>query len=207
MSTRRVGSGVVSIASGGHRERVLGRRDELVASHLSLVEGIARGVARGLPGCFDLEDLIGVGNVALVRAATRYRPGDHGGAPFSAYARLGIRGAMLDSVRQTWCDGTGGHGYRPLAVSLSDLTETEYSAGRDAEIERLLDATSQASRLAEAISWLPVSQQDVLLTYYGADQPTVREISARLAFSLSKTRRLHGAAIEGLRARFKLRAA
>ena len=73
-------------------------RDALVIAHAGLVVAIARRLKSRLPPSFDLDDLIGVGNIALLQAATRYRPGDHAGTPFSVYARQRIRGAMLDSV-------------------------------------------------------------------------------------------------------------
>ncbi|MCU1325724.1 MAG: polymerase sigma factor, FliA/WhiG family/RNA polymerase sigma factor, sigma-70 family, partial [Bryobacterales bacterium] len=91
---------VVSIEAGSHRARLIERRNELVMSHLDLVESVARSVFAGLPPTFLLEDLIQTGRVALLDAATRYRPQQHGGAPFSAFARQVVRGAILNSTRR-----------------------------------------------------------------------------------------------------------
>lgn len=187
---------VVCINAGAHRGRVHARRDALVEAHLSLVEGIARAIARSLPPCFDIEDLIGVGNLALLHAATRYRPGAHGGAPFSAFARPGVRGAIMDSVRRKeWTAAT--------MAGLEDATPGAIAPTFDRDI----DFARMARGLAEALSWLPPAQVAVLERYYGAESPTPAQAAARLAFGGAELRRVHADAIAGLRARFRLKAA
>lgn len=205
---------VVAIDAGGHRERVLARRDELIESHLSLVDGIARRVHATLPPAFDLGDLIGVGNVALLHAATRYRPGAHGGTPFSAYARVVVRGAIIESVRRKrYVEAT-----RP---GLTVMSPCRFEEGSEREIdspalvraataptaERDVEAARVTARLAEAISWLPAAQRNVLRAYYDATEPTLQQVAARLRVSTARTRELHAAAVEGIRARFRLRTA
>src|ERR1700685_3975768 len=86
---------VFSIDAGGHRERVLAARDKLVVENMALVPPIALRLKLTLRPAFEMADLIAEGNVGLIRAATRYRPQKYGGAPFSAFARPRIRGAML----------------------------------------------------------------------------------------------------------------
>ena len=86
---------VVSITSGGHVARVRERRDELVLTHLSLAEGIARHVHRRLPPSFDLVDLIATANLALLHAAALWNPEKY--PQFGVFARYTIRGAVLDS--------------------------------------------------------------------------------------------------------------
>jgi RNA polymerase sigma factor for flagellar operon FliA len=73
-------------------------RNALVVEHLGLVKSIARRLAQRVPAQVDVNDLISVGMVGLIDAAGRYRPSV--GAPFEAYARQRIHGAMLDSLRQ-----------------------------------------------------------------------------------------------------------
>jgi RNA polymerase sigma factor (sigma-70 family) len=190
----------VSIDAGGHRERVIARRDALIDStyrpgRLPLVERIAREVARTLPPCFDLDDLIGVGNLALIAAATRYRPELHDGTPFEPYARHRIRGAILESVRRNkYAEAT-----RP---GIEDMAGEETVATLP-DVARDIDARRMARKLAEAISWLPEIQQEVLKRYYGAAEPSLEEVAARLGFSPTKTRELRAKAVEGLRQRFK----
>lgn len=65
---------IVAIDTGGHQARLRARRDALVTDHMNLVRGIAVNVSKRLPPSFDVEDLVGVGMIALVQAADRYRP-------------------------------------------------------------------------------------------------------------------------------------
>jgi RNA polymerase sigma factor (sigma-70 family) len=202
-------SKVIAINGGKHRERLRARRDALIEEHLSLVEGIARNLAKSLPNCFELDDLIATGNLALTHAATRYRPRAHGGAPFAAYARLVVRGAILDSVRRRNWDEATRPGLEVMRLRSDDagdfeaeIAEMDRDATRPAHDEAI-DAGRLARRLAEAISWLPLEQRRVLRMYYDADEPTLIEVGARLELSTHRTRQLHAAAVEGLRRRFK----
>lgn len=193
---------VVCITSGHHRDTVRARRDRLIEEHLGLVDGIARAVARRLPPYFDIEDLVGAGNIALLSAATRYRPGDHGGAPFSAYARQRIRGAMLDSIRKIWCEGDGEHRFRPLWAELPD--DGRVLASTRPTHNETIDALRMRRKLNEAISWLPLPQQRVLKAYYAMREPTMAEVGRDLGVSPRRAGELHALAIEGVRARFRL---
>lgn len=187
-------SGSVSIDSGNHRERVRARRDELVREHLSLAAGIARAIARGLPPCFDLDDLVGIGNVALVHAATSFRP--ETGVPFAAWARLRVRGAILDATRR----GKYEEATRPgLEAAGTDDPGSWVTPATDARI----DAARLRRDLGEAISWLPPAQQRVLYGYYSPSAPTQQEVALEMGVSLSTLHKLHAAAVEGLRRRFR----
>lgn len=155
---------VVSIDSGGHRDRVLARRDELVKENLSLVPPIARRIALALPPCFDVDDLVAVGNLALIHAATRYRPLEHGGAPFSAFARPRIKGEILNSVtRRNWEEST-----RP---PIDDAPEPIEPACIEIDTDRRL----LRERVAEAIGRLPAHQKAVIAAYYAETLPRARE--------------------------------
>jgi RNA polymerase sigma factor for flagellar operon FliA len=64
-----------------------------------LVRQVAQRVLRGLPGTFDLNDLIQTGMLGLLEAAPRYEDGM--GASFATFAGYRIRGAILDSLRKS----------------------------------------------------------------------------------------------------------
>jgi RNA polymerase sigma factor for flagellar operon FliA len=68
-----------------------------VERHTDLVRRIALALRRHSPR-IDVDEMIGVGNEALVSAALRYDPSS--GASFSTYAHYRIRGAMLDALRR-----------------------------------------------------------------------------------------------------------
>ena len=164
-------------------------RNGLVEAHITLIEPIARRVYRTLPRTFSLEDLISAGRVGLVEAARRYRPESHGGAPFSAFARPRIHGAIIDSIRRAaFIEAT-----RPgLADSPepAELTITEAAFDRDA----------LGSRVAAAIRGLPDRQRAVLLLHY-EDGLRLRAIAAQYGVGKSRASQIHMSAIRALRRR------
>ena len=72
-------------------------RDQLVIEHVGLVKAMASRLASRLPSQVELSDLVSVGMIGLIDAASRFKPSL--GVPFSAFARRRIHGAMLDSLR------------------------------------------------------------------------------------------------------------
>ena len=71
-------------------------RNRLVQEHLSLVLPLARQyLNRGL----TFEDLVGEGNLGLIRAAEQYDPSF--GTRFSTYATYWIRAAIVSAVMNT----------------------------------------------------------------------------------------------------------
>jgi RNA polymerase sigma factor for flagellar operon FliA len=68
-----------------------------VLAHADLVRSIAYRVGQRLPAHVDRGDLVGVGMIGLLEAATRYRPST--GVPFEAFARRRVHGAIMDSLR------------------------------------------------------------------------------------------------------------
>jgi len=75
----------------------LRQRDALVIAHVDLVKTMASRLGRRLPSQVEISELVSVGVMGLIDAATRYRPSL--GVPFDAFARRRIHGAMLDALR------------------------------------------------------------------------------------------------------------
>jgi RNA polymerase sigma factor for flagellar operon FliA len=75
----------------------LERRNEYVTRYYHCVEKVAKTLARRLPPSTDLGDLISAGALGLIEAASRFDPAR--GDSFEAFARIRIRGAMLDDIR------------------------------------------------------------------------------------------------------------
>src|SRR5687767_10654598 len=73
-------------------------RDRLVMEHVPLVKTMAQRLAQRLPSQVEVSDLVSVGVLGLIDAATRYKPTL--GVPFDAFARRRVQGAMLDSLRE-----------------------------------------------------------------------------------------------------------
>lgn len=88
------------MASGirvGARVEERSDRDQLVLEHVGLVKALAQRLAQRLPAQVELTDLVSVGVLGLIDAATRYKAST--GVPFDAFARRRVQGAMLDALR------------------------------------------------------------------------------------------------------------
>jgi RNA polymerase sigma factor (sigma-70 family) len=174
---------VIRIDSGDHRGRVLAVRDELIRTHLHLVPPIARRIQQNLPPSFDIDDLIGEGNLGLWRAASCYQPATHGGCPFSAYARRRIRGAIGDSIRRR-------HFIAATHASL-DSTEGDQSEGewlaQPNTVDQTLDRAAALKRLARALEWLPPHQRRVLAKWHAEGQPTRKTAAWRRRLKVQRS--------------------
>ncbi|HVP58630.1 MAG TPA: FliA/WhiG family RNA polymerase sigma factor, partial [bacterium] len=73
-------------------------RDSLVRDHMWLVKCISRAIHEHLPQWIDLDDLISVGTMGLIKAVDDFDPAR--GARLETYARYRIRGAVLDELRR-----------------------------------------------------------------------------------------------------------
>lgn len=73
------------------------RGDALVRQHLPLVKRIAQQLMVRLPSHIEMDDLIQVGLIGLLKASEDHQRDS--GAAFSTYATIRIRGAMLDELR------------------------------------------------------------------------------------------------------------
>lgn len=72
--------------------------EECTREFMPLVRRMAHSMKRRLPGVVDQEDLVQLGLLGLLQAAQRYNgPRER----FRYFARLRIRGAMIDGLRET----------------------------------------------------------------------------------------------------------
>ena len=72
-------------------------RDHLVLKHVGLVKVLAQRLAQRLPTQVEIKDLVSVGMLGLIDAASRYKAST--GVPFDAFARRRVHGSMLDALR------------------------------------------------------------------------------------------------------------
>ena len=167
------------------------KRDKLVADNLSIVAPIARIVAAQIPDAFDVEDLVSVGTIALVESADRYRPKEHGGAPFSAYARMRVRGAMLDSVRRRNYDRVK----RTSSLDAGDIAETAAAGG---DLDAAIDRKRTLQKVHAAIEQLPPRLRRVVELHYSAEMKLV-DVSEASGRRRSYAKYLHLEALASLR--------
>ena len=108
-------------------------RDQLVMTHVDLVKAMATRLRRRLPSQVEISELVSVGVLGLIDAATRYQPTL--GVPFDAFARRRIQGAMLDALRSLdWVPRS----VRKLQRQSEEVTSRlRQSLGREPEAEEI----------------------------------------------------------------------
>jgi RNA polymerase sigma factor for flagellar operon FliA len=74
-------------------------RNELVMQELSQVYYIASRIRERLPGHVELEDLVNAGVIGLLEASRNFDSSKN--AQFKVFAKFRIRGAILDSLRES----------------------------------------------------------------------------------------------------------
>ena len=81
-------------------------KDELINENLELVKRIAYYYRGRVGKIIEIEDLLQLGMVGLVEAAHNYSPQND--VPFASYAKLRIKGAIVDYLRKSsnLCRGT-----------------------------------------------------------------------------------------------------
>ena len=75
-----------------------GAEEDLVKQHLPLVKTVVGRLAMTLPAHVEIDDLYSAGLVGLLNAVRNFNP--KGGSSFETYARVRIRGAILDELRR-----------------------------------------------------------------------------------------------------------
>ncbi len=92
------------------------RRDQLVLRYRPLVDGAVNDIFYKMSRAIEWDDLQQIGMLALVQAAEKF---EDRGVGFAAYAKLRVKGAMIDALR-----------------SHSDESRTSRTKRRELEIER-----------------------------------------------------------------------
>jgi len=153
----------------------------------------------GRPG-IELEDLMQAGMVALTEAAQRHAGPTEDG--FAAYAKLRVRGAMIDLIRRVVPLSRGAAEMRGT-VRIESLDEA-YS---DSDMAYADDSPDSLSILADAelrehliaaITDLPERLQLVVQLYF-VEELNLAEIAATLDVSVPRVHQLKAQALERLR--------
>ncbi len=107
--------GAPRIESGISRED----KEQLILRHSELVKYMALRLISRLPDHVSVEDLFSAGIIGLIDAIDKYDTNQ--GIPFEFYARIRIKGAMLDEIRSMdWVP-------RSLRQKANNLTKTSSS--------------------------------------------------------------------------------
>jgi RNA polymerase sigma factor for flagellar operon FliA len=174
---------------------------ERVRRFVPLVRRLAWHVGGGGRPGIELEDLMQAGMVALTEAAQRHGgPGEDG---FAAYAKLRVRGAMVDLIRRTVpLARSASRDEMPVRLesldeAYSDSDAAFADAGPDS-FDLLADAELRGY-LVEAIAELPDRLKLVIQLYF-VEELNLTEIAEVLQVSVPRVHQLKAQAIRQLRA-------
>jgi RNA polymerase sigma factor FliA len=129
-------------------------RDQLVLDHVGLVKALAQRLAQRLPAQVEMTDLVSVGVLGLIDAATRYKAST--GVPFDAFARRRVQGAMLDALRDLdWAPRSLRKSRRDLDATIARLRYELKREPNDAEIAGSMQLSeAEYDRLLEQVKSL-----------------------------------------------------
>lgn len=180
---------------------------EALKGYLPLVYKMVQQLSRRLPANVERDDLLAAGVFGLVDSIRKNGGSD--GETFAGYARMRVRGAILDELRaQDWLSrrareawaAEAGERWATSFVSLSEVTPIEESihlSGDDDPTEAL-DARSVQRALSEAIEQLPERERRIVGMYY-FEGAKLKEIGAELGVSEPRVSQLHTRALGRLR--------
>ena len=159
--------------------------DHLVNQHLPLVKRLASQLAVKLPSHIEIEDLIQVGLIGLLKAVDDYQ--SDSGAVFSTYATIRIRGAMLDELRgRDWLPRSV---QRDLGRVAAAIEKVEQRLGRPASEKEIADELGMNLEdyrvLAGELACARISQLDEAELPPGDEEPAeqVAEETRRAALA------------------------
>ena len=122
--------------------------DRLVQQYLPLVKTVVGRLAMSLPRHVDVEDLYSAGLLGLLNAIRNFNP--KGGSSIETYARVRIRGAVLDELRRMDWVPRSVHGKaRKVQAMMSQLEQAKGELPTDGEMARALKLS-----LPEYQQWL-----------------------------------------------------
>lgn len=122
----------------------------IVELHLGLVDAVVGRIAVTLPVHVDSDDLRSAGLVGLLNATRRFNA--NSGASFATYARLRIRGAILDELRRLdWVPRSIHEKARKIQDVMQTLEQQLGAAPSEFEMARALNVSvnEYRSQLAE----------------------------------------------------------
>lgn len=173
-------------------------RNVLVEHNLRLVAHI---VKKFDPNPQEIEDMISIGSIGLVKAINTYQ--EDRGTRLATYASKCIENEILMHLRATKNEKTELHLFDPLS-SEEDETEVSYiDIVRDEEpdVAEVVTAKVQAESVLTRLSVLDDKEREVLELRYGLGgkpQKTQREIARLLGISRSYVSRIEKRALSRL---------
>ena len=145
---------------------------DLVREHLHLVGQTVASVSARYPRHVDRQELWNAGALGLVEAATRFDAS--AGIPFGSYAKMRIRGAIIDSTRsRDWASRSVRRRARELDQVKQELTDSD---GRQPTREILAKALDVSVNELDSIEARSASSTLLYLDHESGDnEPSLRD--------------------------------
>ncbi len=176
----------------------MAKRNTLVEHNLRLVAHI---VKKFDPHPQEIEDLISIGSIGLVKAINTYQ--DDKGTRLATYASRCIENEILMHLRATRNDKNELHLFDPLSPEADDGEVSYFDIVKDQEpdVAEVVTAKVQAEGVLARLSVLDDKEREVLEFRYGLcgrPQKTQREIAKLLGISRSYVSRIEKRALAKL---------
>ena len=125
--------------------------NELIQQYLPLVKTVVGRLAMTLPPHVDIEDLYSAGMIGLLSAVRQFDP--KLGTVFEGYARLRIRGSVLDELRRMdWVPRSVHEKARKIEATIAELELAKGEPPSEAEVATALGlSTNDYLRLLDEI--------------------------------------------------------
>jgi RNA polymerase sigma factor for flagellar operon FliA len=178
-----------------------------VAELMPLVHQVVGAMLPRLPPNVLRDDLVAAGTFGLLDALRRQSASERG-VEFLWYARVRVRGAILDELRaQDWLSRRARRrfareerGAGAAVVGIEDLPEDRRALADSLAPtpETLVAARSEADALAKAVERLPARERNIITSHY-FDGVQLRAIARDLGVSEPRVSQLHARAVARLR--------
>lgn len=183
-------------------------REEL-ATYMPLVHQVVARVLRRLPPNVLRDDLLAAGTFGLIDA---FRKSSERGPAFDWYARIRIRGAVVDELRaQDWLSRrirtrlakaqARGEATSMAVVGFDDLPERQAMGLTDTSApspHQLVENSMTRAALERAVAMLP-EREARIVTWHYFEGIAFKDIAARLGVSEPRISQLHTRAMGRLR--------
>ena len=155
------------------------RGEDLVSSHLPLVKRIATHLSVKLPSHIEIEDLIQVGLIGLLKASEDYQ--SDSGASFSTYATIRIKGAIMDELRaRDWLPRSVQKSLGRVSVALQTAQQRYGREPTDSEVAKELKiSVAEYHVLLADVSYARLTPVEDVEAVHGDMEPE-REVTESL---------------------------
>lgn len=153
----------------------------LVVEHTGLVRRVALRVAARLPSSIEVDDLVGVGNMALIDASKKFD--GNRGVTFPGYAQHRIRGAMLDALNRRSSGMDYGFEMHEELREGSDEDDASGFVSSEASPEQDAAAAVLRRRLIQALACLTPSERYAIVAR--AEEHSYKEIGQHFERSIT----------------------